>query len=130
MTTPELRELGLQFLGDLAVALGVVVALFGLWWGLLRNRRDGKTADDAAQDRLLKLIEEEAEKRVKLVRTDLELKIAEQELEHQREMRSMRREFEDRLSAMRRDLETYRCDNAAAGCPNRRIGDLRPEGTD
>jgi hypothetical protein len=104
---------------DVAVLVGVVSALFTILGGLITasfNRRksliEKKSADDAASDRLIRLIETEAEKKVEIVRTEFKLQIAEAQLEHSRQLTAMRTDFEKQLAALRKEHDTYRCEHA------------------
>lgn len=138
----QARQVVMTALSDATVAIAVVAAAAGVWWGLTRDKREAKktdaevrsatvqqqAADDAAQDRLVELIQQESDKRVAIVRLEFEAKFAQQELEHQREIRATRREFEDRIREIRAELEEWRCDEPE--CPNRRRGVVKIGGTD
>lgn len=105
--------------GDLAIIAGICTALASLFGGLLATRLNSRAsriaqrqADDSASDRLIRLIETEAEKKVQIVRTEFELKIAQMQLEHSKQLTAMREDFERQLKALSKEHDMYRCDHA------------------
>lgn len=88
----------LAIVGALCTALGVLVSA-------AYTRRKGsieqRSADDVAQDRLIKLIEREAEKRVQIVRLEFEAEIAKMRLAHAQELAKVRVDFEQQLAELR-----------------------------
>lgn len=125
----EARELVVKALTDLGLLLAALATAAGVWWGVARNRRDHIEADDAAQERLLKLIEEEADKRVQIVRTEFELAIAMMRLDHANELTKMRADFERQIATVKADGERYRCD-VAERCDGRVLDGIKVGGTD
>lgn len=97
---------------ELAIVVTIVAALAGVTGGIIKSRLDSKNAEQASSDRLIRLIEEEADKRVEVVRTEFKLQIAEMQLEHQKQMNTMRQDFEKQLKALRKEHDTYRCELA------------------
>lgn len=73
---------------------------------------DKEAADDAASDRLIGLIGQEADKRVAIVRAEFELAIANLKLEHAKELNTVRADFEREIATVRQSAETYHCDVA------------------
>lgn len=69
-------------------------------------------ADDNASDRIIRLIEVEAEKKVEIVRTEFKLEIAQIKLQHAEEIKAMREEFESQLKSLRAEHDTFRCEHA------------------
>lgn len=95
---------------DVTAALAVVGALctaLGVFVSAAYTRRKGsieqRSADDVAQDRLIKLIEQEAEKRVQIVRLEFEAEIAKMRIAHARELAKVREDFEAQLAEVRRE---------------------------
>jgi len=80
-------------------------------------KQQQQAADDVASDRLIKLIEREADKRVDIVRAEFALEIANLKLEHASELATLRAE----IATVRRDAEVFRCD-VAQGCAHRHVG--------
>lgn len=97
---------------ELALTIGIVSAIAGVLGGLIKSRLDQKGADAAASDRLIRLIETEADKRVEVVRTEFKLQIAEMQLEHSKELAAVRAEFEKQVKALRKEHDAYRCEHA------------------
>lgn len=89
--------------------VGLIAAVFGMVTGLRRAGLDKQAADDAQADRLIRLAEEEAEKRVSIVRTEFELKMAQSELTHRDEMKVLRDHLEGEIRTLRGDLTRYKC---------------------
>lgn len=88
----------------LAVVGGVCAALGVLVSAAYTRRKGGieqRSADDNAQDRLIKLIEQEAEKRVQIVRLEFEAEIAKMRIAHARELAKVRVDFERQLAELR-----------------------------
>ena len=97
-----------------------------------RNRED-----DILSDRINRLVQEEADKRIAVLNTNFELKMAESELEHQKQLTAVRIEFESKMreqsrkiGALEQALRTRGCD--VLNCPNRRESDtaIKVGGTD
>ena len=86
---------------ELAVIVGIFSAMAGVAGGVIRSRIDKKSAEAAASDRIIRLIEQEAEKRVEVVRTEFELKIVQMELAHKQQLDDMRVSFERELNELR-----------------------------
>ena len=97
---------------ELAILVTIVAAIAGVSGGFIKSRLDSKTAEQASSDRLIRLIETEADKRVEVVRTEFQLKIAEMELNHRDQLTSMRNEFEKELRSLKKEHDTYRCELA------------------
>lgn len=104
---------------DLAVIVGAGTAFFTILGGFITttfNRRkaqiDQGKADAEASDRLIRLIEQEADKRVEIVRTEFKLQIAEMQLEHAKQLTAMRQDFERQLKSLRGEHDKYRCEHA------------------
>lgn len=97
---------------ELAVLVAIVSAVAGVLGGVIKSRIDAKTASEAASDRLIRLIETEAEKKVEIVRTEFKLQIAELQLQHQSEIAAMRTDFEAQLKKLSKEHDTYRCELA------------------
>lgn len=95
--------------GAVCAALGVIGTQF---YNRLHAAKESQAADDAASERLIALIEREADKRVEIVRTEFKLKLAELKLEHQAELNAVRSDFEKEVRELRSENDTYRCDNA------------------
>lgn len=100
------------------VMTGVTGAFFGIIWNLLKHKVESRAADDAAQDRLIKLVETEAEKRIAVVRVDFELKIAHMQAEHSqqiarmqsehdKQIRDLHREYEKKLASLQLEIEKF-----------------------
>lgn len=101
---------------ELAVIVGIVSAVAGVIGGVIRSRLDKKSAEAAASDRLIRLIETEADKRVAVVRTEFELKMANLQLAHRQELEALRATFERELQELR-DSQKLVC--TVAGCAGR-----------
>ena len=95
--------------GAVCAALGVIGTQF---YNRLHAAQESQAADDAASERLIALIEREADKRVEIVRTEFKLKLAELKLEHQAELTAVRSDFDKQVRELRSENDTYRCDNA------------------
>jgi len=105
--------------GDVAILCGIFATLSSVLGGGLgikingrKSKIDQQAADDQASDRLIKLIETEANKKVEIVRTEFRLEIAELKLAHSSELSSLRQDFEKQLKKLRDERDTYRCDHA------------------
>jgi F0F1-type ATP synthase membrane subunit b/b' len=104
---------------DVAILVGVLGTLFALLGGVVttaytnrKSKIEKQSADDAASDRLLRLVEQESEKKIEIVRTEFRLIIADMELKHRDELTAMRLDFEAQLKTLRKDNDTYRCELA------------------
>lgn len=97
---------------ELAVLITIVATVAGIGGGVIRSRIDSKSAEQASSDRLIRLIETEADKRVEVVRTEFQLTIANMELKHRDELTAMRSEFERQLATLKVQHDTYRCELA------------------
>lgn len=97
---------------DVAIIVGIAATLSGIIGAMLRSWLDRKNAETAASDRLIRLAEVEAEKRVEIVRTEFKLQIAEMALQHRTEIDSMRADFEKELKSLKKEHDTYRCELA------------------
>lgn len=97
---------------DLAIIVGIASAVAGVIGAMLRSALDKRKVETAASDRLIRLAEVEAEKRVEVVRTEFKLKLAELQLEHRTEIDAMRAEFDKQLKSLRKEHDTYRCELA------------------
>lgn len=97
---------------ELAILITIVAAIAGVGGGMIRSRLDKRSSDAAASDRLIRLVEEEATKKVEVVRTEFALIIANMELKHRDELTAMRTDFEGQLKALRSEHDTYRCELA------------------
>lgn len=97
---------------ELAILVTIVAALAGVSGGVIKSRLDSKGAEQASSDRLIRLIETEADKRVEVVRTEFQLTIANMELKHQAELTAMRTDFEKQLKSLKKEHDTYRCELA------------------
>lgn len=104
---------------DVAVLIAAVSAFFSIVGGVIAtylNRRKSNIeqakANDDASDRLIRLIEQEADKKVEVVRTEFKLVIAELKLQHAKELTAMRQDFENQLNALRGEHDKYRCEHA------------------
>ena len=80
--------------------------------------------DDLLSDLLNRLVQEEADKRISVIKMDFELKMTKAEVAHQKELTGMRKEFEGKLQkqaeqigALARSLSIRGCD--LVDCPNR-----------
>ncbi|NTW29452.1 MAG: hypothetical protein HGA39_08850 [Coriobacteriia bacterium] len=109
---------------------GFATAIGSLVWAGRKAAVEKQAADDAASERLIRLVEREAEKKVSVVRLELEVQLKQQEVnhlkelekmraEHRRERDSMRESLERQISDLRGELEEYRCFNAPT-CETRR----------
>lgn len=97
---------------ELAILVTIVAALAGVSGGVIKSRLDSKGAEQASSDRLIRLIETEADKRVEVVRTEFALTIANMELKHRDELTAMRTDFEKQLRSLKKEHDTYRCELA------------------
>ena len=80
-------------------------------------KREQQAADDIASDRLIRLAEEVADKRVAVMRVDFELIIANLKLEQLAKDAAKERELAElraQIAAIRQDAEKYHCDLAPA----------------
>lgn len=100
---------------ELAILVGIVSALAGVTGSLVRSRIDRKGAEAAASDRIIRLVEVEADKRVAVVRTEFELKIAQMQLQHRDEIHAMRSTFEKQI----REIKKQYVECPVAECPHR-----------
>ena len=101
---------------EAAVLISMTAAFVGALVALIRGRIDHETAEAAASDRIIRLIETEADKRVQVVRTEFELKIAEMQLAHKQEIEDLKELFERELQEIR-DSQHLACD--VPGCTGR-----------
>lgn len=97
---------------ELAVIVSIVGALFALLGGMTKTWIDKRGADASAQDRIIRLVEVEAEKRVEVVRTEFKLQIAEMQLEHRNQIDAMRADFDKQLHALKREHNSTKCELA------------------
>lgn len=97
---------------ELAVLIGIVSAIAGVSGGVIRSKLDRKSADAAQSDRIIRLVEVEADKRVEVVRTEFMLQIAQMQLEHQKQIADMRNDFEKQIKSLKKEHDTYRCELA------------------
>lgn len=97
---------------DVALLVGIVATMAGVGGAMLRSRLDSKAAEAAASDRIIRLVEVEADKRVQVVRTEFELKIAQMELTHRDQLTAMRVDFEGQLAGLKAEHDRYRCELA------------------
>lgn len=100
--------------GEVAIFVGLITATAGAIGAAITARYtrskqvlESQSADDAATDRLIRLIEQEAEKRVAIVRAEFELQIAEMKREHAREIAALTAKFESELDQVRRAHRSY-----------------------
>lgn len=114
---------------DIALVLGLMTALAGVLGSLATSaytRRkssiESQAAEVAASDRIIRLIEQEAEKRVEVVRTEFQLKIAEMQLAHKNEIEDMRNQFERELDELR-SAQALVC--TVDGCAGRIVSSAR-----
>lgn len=96
-------------IGAVFTALGITGTQF---YNRIASRRSDKAADDEASDRLIALIEREADKRVAIVRAEFELAIANLKLEHAKELNLVRSDFTVQIAEIKQDAEAFRCDIA------------------
>jgi len=133
--------------GAAAAAVSVLAAALGALGTQFYNRRrdsrekrvikrEQQAADDVASERLIKLIEREADKRVAIVRAEFELIIAKLKLEQLQkdvakaaELTAIRADFERQIAEIKQAGETYRCD-VAPDCDLRHKGEIKAGGTD
>ena len=112
---------------DVAIFVGIVATLSGLIGAMLRSWLDKRSAETAVADRLIRLAEVEAEKRVEIVRTEFKLQIAELQLEHRTEIDKMRNEFEKSFRSLKKEHDTYRCELApVCGWRNKKVAPPLP----
>ena len=97
---------------DIALAAGVLATASGIFGSMIRSKLDARKADADASDRIIRLVEVEADKRVEIVRTEFKLQIAEMQLEHKSEIDAMRSEFEKQIATLKRERDTHRCELA------------------
>lgn len=97
---------------QLAVLATIVATASGLLGSMVRSRLDARKANDDASDRIIRLVETEADKRVEIVRTEFKLQIAEMQLEHRDEITKLKTDFNKQLSTLKREHDTYRCELA------------------
>lgn len=97
---------------DLAIIIGICSTLAAILGGVVKSRIDKKAADAQASDRIIRLVEVEADKRVEVVRTEFKLQIAEMQIDHQRQLTAMRDDFEKQVKTLRKEHDTYRCEHA------------------
>jgi hypothetical protein len=110
---------------ELALLISIVAAIAGVGGGMIKSGIDRKTAEASASDRIIRLIEQESEKRVEVVRTEFKLKIAEMQLEHRSELETVKADFEREI----RELRNRGSECSAANCPNRNTGPIRIRAT-
>lgn len=97
---------------DLAIVFGLFGTFSGIIGSLIRSKIEKRTSDAAASDRLIVLIEREADKRVGLVRTEFQLKLADLELAHRDEIALIRKDFENQIKKLKTEHDTHRCELA------------------
>lgn len=100
---------------ELAILVGIASAIAGTAGAMIKAKIDSKSAEAAASDRIIRLIEQEADKRVAVVRTEFELKIAQMQLEHRDEIHAMRSNFEKQI----REIKRQYIDCPVLDCPHR-----------
>lgn len=98
---------------ELAIIVGVFATTSGILGGLLRNRYDQRKSNNEQQDRIIRLVETEAEKRVEIVRTEFRLQIAEIQLDHRNQIDAMRADFEKQIATLKKERDSHRCELAA-----------------
>lgn len=101
---------------EAAVVISMTAAFVGALVALIKGRIEHETAQAAASDRIIKLVETEAEKRVQVVRTEFELKIAEMQLAHRQEIEELKAQFERELQEIR---ESHHLVCEVPGCMGR-----------
>lgn len=97
---------------EFSVVVSVIAVAAGLLGGLIKSRIDQRASDAQASDRLIALIEREADKRVEIVRTEFKLQIAEMQLQHRDEIAKLKTDFNKQLGTLKREHDTYRCELA------------------
>ena len=97
---------------EFSVVVSIIAVAAGLLGGLIKSRIDQRASDAQASDRLIALIEREADKRVEIVRTEFKLQIAEMQLQHRDEIAKLKSDFSKQLGALKREHDTYRCELA------------------
>lgn len=97
---------------DLAILVTILAAIFGLLGGLIKSAIDKRASDAQAQDRIIRLVEVEAEKQVQVVRTEFELSVAQMKLEHRNQIDAMRADFEKQIHTLKKEHSVYRCELA------------------
>ena len=97
---------------EFGVVISIIAVAAGLLGGLIKSRIDQRASDAQASDRLIALIEREADKRVEIVRTEFKLQIAEMQLQHRDEIAKLKTDFNKQLSSLKREHDTYRCELA------------------
>lgn len=97
---------------ELAIIVGIVATISGVLGGMIKSKIDARASDAAASDRLIQLIEREADKRVEIVRTEFKLQIAEMQLEHRDQITKLKTDFNKQLGTLKREHDTYRCELA------------------
>lgn len=111
--------------GTLIALASVVSAFLGmagtLFYERRKNRRAQQAQDDENSERLIGLIQREADKRVEIVRADFKVQLLEQSAKHAEELNAMRRDFEEQLATRDKRIEelastvdAYGCDDAPA----------------
>lgn len=100
---------------DVAILVGIASTLAAIAGGMIKSRLDRESSEAAASDRIIRLIEQEAEKRVQVVRTEFQLKIAQMELAHKQEFDEMKAAFEREIQ----ELRNRGLDCSVPDCPNR-----------
>ncbi len=116
---------GVSLFGAVCAGLGILGSQF---YNRRRDKREVRVikreqqaADDIASERLIGLIEREADKRVQIVRAEFELIIATLKLEQAVAMNKMRADFDKQIAEVRAAGETFRCD-VAPDCEHRHHG--------
>lgn len=107
---------------EIAVIAGVAATLSAALGALIKGKVDHANAEAAASDRLIRLIETEADKRVDVVRAEFELKIREMELAHKQELDDLRCDFEREIDAIRSSVHLA-CE--VEGCSGRVVTSKR-----
>lgn len=88
---------------ELAILIGIVASIAGALGVAGKSWLDKRASDAAATDRIIRLVEVEAEKRVEVVRTEFKLQIAEMQLTHREQMDSLKADFERRIKTLKND---------------------------
>lgn len=117
----------LEDVGTLVTIVGAACAALGVLatslYNRFKNKREAEAADDAAKDRLIALIKEEAKKLLDVQRAEFDLEIANMKLNHATELTAVRADFERQITELKRDAENYACH--VPDCPDRRPHPLR-----
>ncbi len=145
----------LALVGAASAAAGVLSGLVMARYTLRKDKREAAetnisiaeaetkqaAADDAASDRVLKLLNDANELAIKNERLQYEIKLNEEITKlkqlHKKQFDEMRASLmEEMQRRIREAFDVYGCENAAAGCPTRRPrtysipADIKVGGTD